>query len=117
MIPFGNQTVTLLHREGNAYKRYILNGCSWRQANVRMLNGTAIASTMETTCRIPASQKKPDPEDLLVLGTVKADAKNEIELVRLMGRLRGEGKAAFRATRVKDNSLGTPMPHYAAIGE
>lgn len=117
MIPFGNHAVTLLRREGGAYKRYVLTGCSWRDSAARMLNGEAIAITMETTCRIPAGQKVPQPGDLLVLGTVKAAANSEIELVRLMQKLREDGYAVFRVSRVKDNSRGAPMPHFAVTGE
>lgn len=117
MIPFGNHSVTLLHAEGTGYKRYILKGCSWKDANVRMLIGTAISSTTETTCRIPAGQKMPAPGDLLVLGNVKAAAGKEIELVRLMQKLKGEGRAVFRVNRIRDDSRGLPIPHYAAIGE
>ena len=117
MIPFGNHTVTLLHKEGNIYKRYTLIGCSWRDSIARMLNGPAIATTIETTCRVPAGQKVPAPRDLLILGNVKAAADSEAELVRLMQKLRGDGHAVFRALRVKDNSRGAPMPHFAVTGE
>lgn len=117
MIPFGNHSVTLLHAEGTGYKRYILKGCSWKDANVRMLAGTAISSTTETTCRIPAGQKMPAPGDLLVLGNLKAEVGSEIELTRLMQKLREEGYAVFKVSRIRDDSRGLPIPHYAAIGE
>lgn len=115
MIPFGNRTVTLLHRVPNGYKLFILSGCSWKDAAARTLSGTSIVCTMETTCRVPRGQQKPEPGDLMILGAVSESAGSEIELVRLMQRLRAEGGSAFRVERVKDNT-GAPMPHYAASG-
>lgn len=117
MIPFGDKTVTLLHRTESGYARHVLAGCSWRMANVRALDGTTMRRTLETTCRIPAGQVMPAPGDLLVLGAANLQAGNEIELVRLLESLRGGGRAAFRVLRVKDNAQGAPLPHYAAIGE
>lgn len=117
MIPFGDKTVTLLHRTENGYARHVLTGCSWRMASVRTLDGTTMRRTIETTCRIPAGQIMPVPGDLLVLGTASLQAGNEIELVQLLESLRGNGRAAFRVLRVKDNTQDAPLPHCAAIGE
>lgn len=116
MIPFGTNTVTLLHREGDVYKRYTLRNCTWRQVAVRRIDSGVMETTLETICRIPAGQKKPDTGDLLALGEAKIAAKNEIELVRLMQRMQEQGKSAMRILRVKDNSGGFPLPHYAASG-
>lgn len=117
MIPFGDKTVTLLHRQGDGYRRYVLTGCSWRMASASLMDGNTKRKTIETTCRIPEGQIKPAVGDVLALGDVNAEAKDEIELVRLLEALRVGGKAAFRVRRVKDNAQGAPIPHYAAIGE
>ena len=116
MIPFGNHTVTLLHEEGNSYKRYILTGCSWRQTKVRSMDSNVLGIALETICRIPHNQKKPETGDLLILGETKIAAENEIGLVRQLDALREHGKSAFRVLTVKDNSQGCPLPHYAASG-
>lgn len=116
MIPFGNQTVTLLHRQNDAYKRYVLSGCSWHASAVRSMTGNTLESALETTCRIPADQQMPSPGDLLIMGNVRAAADSEIDLVRLMQSLRDGGKAVFRVQTVRDNSLSPIIPHFAATG-
>lgn len=116
MIPFGTNTVTLLHKEGNTYKRYTLTGCSWRQTKVRGMDSNVLEIALETICRIPYTQKKPDIGDLLILGETKIAAENEVGLVRQLDALREHGKSAFRVLTVKDNSNGCPLPHYAASG-
>lgn len=117
MIPFGSHTVTLLHKTAEGYVRHVLTGCSWHSTKTRTLSGSDIVITTETTCRIPATQQKPDTGDLIALGNVEASAGNEIELVRLMQSLRNSGIAVFRVLSMKNNALGVPMPHYAATGE
>lgn len=116
MIPFGNHTVTLLHREGNTYVRYTLTGCSWRMADVRTLVDNALLHNVETTCRIPHTQQAPSVGDLLILGDSDVSAGSDIEVSRLRDALCLAGKPAFRVQRVKNNANGAPMPHYAAIG-
>lgn len=115
-IPFGNHSVTLLHREGNAYVRYLLTGCSWRMADVHTMIDNARTHTIETTCRVPHGQQPPGIGDLMILGEVDAAADSEIELVRLRDQLLMLGKCAFRVQRVKNNACGDPLPHYAATG-
>ena len=116
MIPFGRETVTVLHRSGGAYAPYILRGCSWRSAKTRSANGTAVDKSEDTTCRIPAGQTMPDVGDVLILGEVDASADSEIELVRLLDGMRMDGVRAIRVTQVRDNSRGAPLPHYAVTG-
>ena len=116
MIPNGKMNATLLHLEGDGYRLYSLNGCSWRMANVRTAEGNIVSNSVETTCRIPHPQQKPSVGDLLILGQRNVEAKDEIALVRLMNALNASGIPAFRVQRVKDNSIGAPLPHYAAIG-
>lgn len=116
MIPFGRETVTVLHRYDSGYTPYVLAGCSWRSAKARSVNGTAVDKSEDTTCRIPAGQTMPEVGDVLILGDVKATAASEIELVRLLDGLRRDGLRAIRVTQVRDNSRGAPLPHYAVTG-
>ena len=116
MIPFGRETVTVLHRSCGAYAPYILRGCSWRSSKARSAIGTAVDKSEDTTCRIPAGQTMPDVGDVLILGEHNQRADSEIALVRLLDRLRGDGVHAIRVTQVRDNSRCAPMPHYAVTG-
>lgn len=116
MIPFGDQTVTLLHREGRGYRRYLLEGCSWQSAERKSMGDNAIIYALEVTCRIPEGQQMPEAGDLLILGKVKAAAENEIALIRLLDQYRQAGTSACRVQSVKNNALSAPMPHYAAVG-
>ena len=116
MIPFGRETVTVLHRFGGGYVPYILRGCSWRSAKTRSANGTAVDKSEGTTCRIPAGQTMPDVGDVLILGAYNLRAESEIALVRLLDGMRRDGVRAIRVTQVRDNSRGAPLPHYAVTG-
>lgn len=117
MIPFGNKTVTLLHKGESGYTRHILKGCSWRMSAVHTVSDNMILHTIGTTCRIPAGQQKPFAGDVLFLGERDAEAASEIDIKRLIDTARGEGIAAFRIKSVRDNSLDGVMAHYAATGE
>ena len=116
MIPFGCETVTVLHRFGGGYAPYILRGCSWRSAKARSVYGTTVDKSDDTVCRIPAGQTMPDVGDVLILGAYNLRADSEIALVRLLDSLRGGGVRAIRVTQVRDNSRCAPMPHYAVTG-
>ena len=116
MIPFGDKTITLLHKAAEGYERHSISGCSWRSTDVRTLSGTSIVCTVETTCRIPPGNIIPIPGDLIAIGNIDVSARNEIELVRAMQKLRESGISVFRVERVKDNAQGAPIPHYAATG-
>ena len=116
MIPFGCETVTILHRSNAGYVRDVLTNCSWRSAKTRSANGTAVDKSEDTTCRIPAGQTMPDVGDVLILGAYNVKADGEIALVRLLDSLRGDGVHAIRVTQVRDNSRCAPMPHYAVTG-
>ena len=116
MIPFGCETVTVLHSFGGGYAPYILRGCSWRSAKARSVYGTTVDKSDDTVCRIPAGQTMPDVGDVLILGAYNLRAESEIALVRLLDSLRGDGVHAIRVTQVRDNSRCAPMPHYAVTG-
>ena len=116
MIPFGRETVTVLHRFGGVYAPYILRGCSWRNTITRSVYGTTADKSDDTVCRIPAGQTVPDVGDVLILGAYNLRAESEIALVRLLDGLRSDGVRAIRVTQVRDNSRCAPMPHYAVTG-
>lgn len=115
MIPFGNHTVTLYHRESTGYARYLFNGCSWRSVNERAISDGSTIITERTTCRIPPHYICPATGDLLILGAVDKPIANEIELVRYMESLRKQGFRAFRAQSCADYR-DAPLPHYAVLG-
>lgn len=116
MIPFGFQTVTLLHKTGAGYARHVLTECSWRDEVEKTLSEGALLRTQKTTCRIPAAMQKPNPGDLLILGDVEAQADSAAEAVRLREALEKAGTPVFRVQTVKDNSRIGVLPHYAAEG-
>lgn len=116
MIPFGSETVTVLHRSDGGYAPYVLAGCSWRSTKTRSVYGTTVDKSDDTVCRIPAGQTMPEVGDMLILGTYNLRADSEIALVRLLDSLHRDGVRAIRVTQVRDNSRGAPMPHYAATG-
>ena len=116
MIPFGSHIVTLYHAENPGYSIHTLVNCSWRSTNERSLQDGATVITERTTCRILPQYTKPAPGDLLILGIVDEPVENEIALVRLMERLRGDGYRVFRVQSCADNSAGVPLPHYSATG-
>ncbi len=115
MIPFGNQTVTLFHKANGAYIKYTLSNCSWRQKDVRTVSDGVIFHAVETICRVPEGQRKPAVGDLMVLGTTRASASNDIEISRLRDSVNSSGGAAFRVAMVKDNT-NAPVPHFCAQG-
>lgn len=116
MLPFGTHTATLYHRENGAYKRYRINGASWKQTDVRSVSDNALFHAVETVCRIPENQQKPFIGDLLVKGNCSKEVTNDIEIVRLRESVISSGGSAFRVKSVKDNT-DAPLPHYAASGE
>ena len=88
MIPFGTETVTIVHRTGGGWISTAVNGCSFRQTRARTLNGKAADHTLETVCRIPAGSIVPAVGDVILPGAhAAAAAANEIELVRLLEAL------------------------------
>lgn len=122
MIPFGNETVTLIKRaetvvDGKTkvgYKKYILTGCSWKRSATRFLNDTDAVRREEITCRIPAGQMTPEIGDCLFLGTPRLSITNAKTLSEAMEKHKG---SAMRITSVSDNTRpGLPLRHIAARG-
>lgn len=115
MIPFANDTITLIHSGDSGWTPLVISGCSFRRTRRRSLSGNASVLTDETVCRIPSGSAVPAVGDVIVLGRTDASAYSEIELVRLLEAHRPNG--AFRVDSVSDNARpGMPIPHYAARG-
>lgn len=124
MIPFGNETVTLVQRTESVvsgktvvtYSVRHLAGCSWRRTSRIVRNDNALISEESTVCRVPAGQEKPKAGDLLILGRADVHVTSGAEYKELIDRYRDQD-GAFVVTDVKDNARpGMPMPHYAARG-
>ena len=116
MIPFANDTVTLYRKSADGYMACLILNCSYKHTESRSTEDRSASFYGETVCRIPPGNVKPEPGDVIVLGVHSEIVNNEIDLVRMLERLRPEG--AFRVRSVSDNARpGVPLPHYAAKGE
>ena len=125
MIPFGNETVTLVQRtEGTdvngrtavTYSTVRLTGCSWRRRERIARLSETILFQEEIVCRIPADQTRPKPGDLMILGDVAVSITTGAQYQELIERYRGTD-GAFAVASVKDNARpGIPIPHYLARG-
>lgn len=115
-LPFGGDTVTVLHRVvGESWTPCVVLGASWQQRAVRAIANRDAELSDETTCRIPAGNVVPDPGDVIVLGTCSESAADDIALTALLEKYRPQG--AFRVQSVADNARpGMPLAHYAARG-
>lgn len=115
MIPFANDTITLISRQGGSWACAVIPRCSYRRVRRRNLMDGAVTLSEETVCRIPAGSAFPVPGDVILLGEHAPEISSEIELVRLLEAFRPGG--AFRVQSVSDNARqGMPIPHYAARG-
>ena len=119
MIPFGNRSVTLLHKTADGYQAVALTGCSWQDAAAQTMGDKSVTRTAETTCRIPAGQQKPAPGDLLVLGEAEVAARNEVELIRLRearpARQRQQPDGPLAPLRGQRGVMQCEYPHRAGI--
>lgn len=125
MIPFGNQTVTLYHRERitgdngrsqDIWTRHVLTDCSWRHTASQSIQENVVRGMTQSTCRIPVGQQRPNVGDVLILGMVYDQPASAKELNALLEAHRDNG--AFRVSAVANNAMqGSPMPHYAARGD
>ena len=128
MLPFGNETVTLVTRRetvDNGKSRAVyacatLVNCSWRRVarkttrNVVNHDG-AFTPSEQLVCRVPAGQTKPEPDDLMILGDVAVTVQSGADYQGLIETYRGSD-GAFVVTAVQDNARpGMPMPHYKAV--
>lgn len=123
MIPFGNETVTLIKRvesvqDGRthvSYSKHTLTGCSWRMRATRYKYDMETVASAEVTCRIPYGQKAPDVGDALFLGKIKDVITDSKTLAEALEAHKSTG--ACKVTAVSDNTrAGLPLPHYAATG-
>ena len=123
MIPFGNETVTLIQRveaEENGrtrteYAKRILSGCSWRKKAGWSQFDTEKHRSEEITCRIPAHNQRPNAGDYLFLGEIQEEITDTASLRAAMKAHAATG--AMEITSLSDNARpGMPMPHYLAWG-
>lgn len=124
MIPFGNETVTLLRRVEETdesgktrvrYARSLLTGCSWRSGLRRVRFDTEIQLLPEITCRVPADQAVPAAGDCLFLGDVPLEIAGSRDLQAALDA--ASGGTACRIAAVRDCARpGMPMPHYLCTG-
>lgn len=123
MIPFGNETVTLIKRvektvDGRtqvSYRRHVLSGCSWRRRTVWQRYDVETIAVEEITCRIPSGQTMPAAGDALFLGEISGTIADSKTLANAIEKYRATG--ACRIDSVADYTRpGMPMPHYAARG-
>ena len=124
MIPFGNETVTLVHRVQEQidnktqvnYERHLLTGCSWQRIHRYNREGDVLVPAEGVTCRVPVGQTRPNPGDLLILGNVAVVVNTGADFQSLIEHHRNNG-GAFVVASISDNARpGMPMPHYAARG-
>ena len=123
MMPFASDTVTLIRRTESkdahnrtvvTYTRHTLTGCSWRRTNRIVRDGEALISSESITCRVPATQEKPKPGDLLILGDSDVTVTSGSEYQGLIEAAE-TSDGAFVVASVADNTRsGAPLPHYAA---
>lgn len=111
MIPFGNNAVTLYHREAGAIERHLLHRCSWRAKRTRTMVDGAAADENVITCRY-ADGPRAAVGDLLVLGACDANPDSAIEFAEIIDRRPGE---AFVCDSFADYTTGV-LPHYCARG-
>ena len=84
-LPFGNDTVTVLHRvSGESWTPCVVLGASWDQQSAYSITSGDAVHTETTVCRIPAGNIVPEPGDVIVLGTCTESAENDIELAKLL---------------------------------
>jgi hypothetical protein len=122
MIPFGNETVTLVQRtetvaHGKTHAAYAvttLTGCSWQRTQRWNREAEVLAPYEGIVCRVPAGQTKPKPGDLMILGNVTVTVAGGADFQRLVEQYR-DTDGAFVVAAVADNARpGSPLPHYAA---
>lgn len=122
MIPFGKETVTLVHRTEvveNSRRRVTysvetLTGCSWRRTNQWIRIEQTLTPVETYVCRIPHTQTRPDPGDLLILGDVAVTVASGADFERIVEQYRKAG-GAMVVSSVSDNARpGVPLPHWAA---
>ena len=121
MIPFGNESVTLIRRTETkvngkttvSYTTEHLQGCSWKRARRWQREGESIVPYEGITCRIPAGQTAPQAGDLLILGNVSETVTGYAQYQALIEKYAG-GDGAFVVASVADNArTGMPLPHFA----
>lgn len=121
-IPFGHDTVTLISRTENvaggktqvSYAAQVLTGCSWKRSRSWRRDGEDLVPYEGITCRVPCTQARPKPGDLMILGEVSAEVASYAQYQALIEQYAATG-GAFVVASVADNARpGMPLPHWAA---
>lgn len=125
MIPFGNNTVTLIQRVETkengktkvTHEKHVLSGCSWKQKTIwRQVSNAEMQRGTEITCKIPPDQTAPKTGDYLFLGDVDVDATSTASLNAAIAAHHHNG--VMRVASVSNNALpGLPLPHITARGD
>ena len=120
MIPFGNKTVTLIHRniskgaDGKSVVSYTvsrLQGCSWKFTKSAKHDDGAFIDHPSMICRIPVGQKVPDVGDILMLGVYNKPIADSAAFTAVL-----ENENAMKVESIGDNSLNGVLPHYVCKG-
>lgn len=125
MIPFGNETVTLIVRSETtdssgrhhaSYTNHKLTGCSWRRRTQRSREETVHKTAESITVRVPVGQTAPNVGDLMIYGEYAGSISNSSEYDGVIESMRPSG-GAFLVQSVSDNTMSdSPIPHFKAAG-
>jgi hypothetical protein len=124
MIPFANETVTLIHRSETTdengrkravYTKHSFGACSWRRIS-RIANiDNALTMTEYATVRIPVESVTavtPTTGDLMIRGEYAGSVSSSADFQSVIEAMRGNG-GAFVVGSVSDNTRsGSPLPHF-----
>lgn len=122
-IPFGNETVTLIHKTSTEdmysrthieYVKILLTECSWIRTQKQHKDDAVHVPSEVIICRIPPDQKAPHVGDMLILGNYTGSIANGQDFQRVIEGMKGNG-GAFLVASVSDlNRPGFPLPHIKA---
>lgn len=125
MIPFGNETVTLIVRSETtdssgrhhaSYAKHTLTGCSWRRRTQRSREETVHKDAESITVRVPPGQTIPAVGDLMIFGEYSGTISSSADFEGIIEAKRSTG-GAFLVQSVSDNTMsGSPIPHFKAAG-
>lgn len=121
MLPFGNQSVTCIHRfkktdeNGRTYiiyQNYILTGCSYRKTETTDRDSDTRLKRERIIVRIPSGQFQPSIGDLLIKGSY-LDVPDDSKAFSTLA----EGENAFLVANVHENLTAPVIPHIACFSE
>ena len=115
MIPFGDEVVTLFHRQGSGCERIVIGGCSWRRGTALEQAEGLWTAGGRVVVRMPPGQAMPRVGDVLVRGAVDDPAALGLNAAALIEKYRDRG--AFLCRGVMDNAgPGAPLAHWRVTG-